>query len=116
MEYYLVSAFSIYLIKGEDTWLIDSGSSKNMSGYKGALSNLKEKFFSCMVELGDNSTYSILAVGSTSFQLNSGDMLHMDYILYVPGLKKNILSISVLENKGFCVIFMKNQVYLWPKI
>ena len=68
-----------------------------------------------MVELGDNSTYPILGVGSTSFQLKSEDMLHIDDILYVTGLKKNLLSVSVLEDKGFRVIFMKNQVYLWPK-
>ena len=114
-EYYLVSALSGSIIIGEDTWKIDSGASKHMSGYKGALSNLKEKQFSCMVELGDNSTYPILGVGSTSFQLNSGDMIHMDDILYVPRLKKNLLSVSVLEDKGFHVIFMENQVYLWPK-
>ena len=84
-----------------------------MSRYKGALSNLKEKQFSCMVELGDNSTYPILGVGSTSFHLNSGDMIHMDEILYVLGLKKNIFAVSVLEGKCFRVIFMENLVYLW---
>ena len=42
-------------------------------------------------------------------------MLHKDDILYVPRLKKNLLSVSVLEDKGFRVIFMKNQVYLWLK-
>ena len=68
-----------------------------------------------MVEWGDNSTYSIQGVGATSFQLNSGDTLHMQDILYVPGLKKNLFSISILEDKGFCVILMKNQAYLWPK-
>ena len=95
--------------------MIDNGASKNMSGYKGTLSQLKQKQFSCMVELGDNSTYSIQGVGATSFQLNSGDTLHMQDILYVPGLKKNLFSISILEDKGFCVILMKNQAYLWLK-
>ena len=95
--------------------MIDNGASKNMSGYKGTLSQLKQKQFSCMVELEDNSTYSIQGVGATSFQLNSGDTLHMQDILYVHGLKKNLFSISILEDKGFCVILMKNQAYLWLK-
>ena len=73
-----------------------------MSGYKGALSNLKEKQFACKLELGDNSTYLIQGVGSTSFQLSLGDTLHVEDILYVLGLKKNLLlSVSVLEDKGF---------------
>ena len=39
----------------------------------------------------------------------------MGEVLYVYGLKKNIRSIFVLEDKGFYVIFMENQAYLWPK-
>ena len=66
-EYYLVSVLSGSLITREDTWLIDNGASNHMSGYKGTISNLKEKQFVCMVEFRDNSTYSIQGVGSTSF-------------------------------------------------
>ena len=39
----------------------------------------------------------------------------MKDILYVLGLEKNLLSISILEDKVFCVILMKNQAYLWLK-
>ena len=39
----------------------------------------------------------------------------MDDIMYIPGLKKNLLSIFFLEDKGFRVIFMENQAYLWSK-
>ena len=35
--------------------------------------------------------------------------------MYVPGQKKNLLSISVLEDKGSRVIFMDNKALLWPK-
>ena len=94
--------------------MIDTGASKHMSGYKGAISNLKEKQFAFMIEFGDDSTYSIQGVGSTSFQLSSRDTLHVEKIIYVPGLKKNLLYVSVLKDKGFQVIFMENQAYLWP--
>ena len=39
----------------------------------------------------------------------------MEDIRYVPGLKKNLVYVSILEGKGFRVIFMENQAYLWPK-
>ena len=67
------------------------------------------------MELGDNTTYSIQGVGSTYFQLNLGYVLHVDDIMYVIGLKKNLMSISVIEDKGFKVIFMDNKALLWPK-
>ena len=48
-EYYLVSDLFRSLSMGEDTWLIDNVSSNHMSGFKGAISNIKEKIFACMV-------------------------------------------------------------------
>jgi hypothetical protein len=39
----------------------------------------------------------------------------MKDVLYVPGLKKNLLSILGLEKKGFRVAFVDGQVLMWPK-
>jgi hypothetical protein len=36
-------------------------------------------------------------------------------ILYVTGLKRNLLSISALDNKGFRVAFIYGEVLMWPK-
>jgi len=41
--------------------------------------------------------------------------LHIEEILYVPGLKKNLISVAVLEDKGYRVIFMDKKALLWPK-
>ena len=53
------------------------------------------------MELGDDSTYKIEGVGSTSLQLDSGTVLHIDDALYVSGLKKNLLFVVGLEDKGY---------------
>jgi hypothetical protein len=39
----------------------------------------------------------------------------MKDVIYVPGLKKNLLSISGLEKKGFRVAFVDGQVLMWPR-
>ena len=39
----------------------------------------------------------------------------MKDVLYVPGLNKNLLSISALDKKGFRVAFIDGQVLMWPK-
>jgi hypothetical protein len=39
----------------------------------------------------------------------------MKDVLYVPGLTKNLLSISALENKGFKVSFIDEEVLMWAK-
>ena len=41
--------------------------------------------------------------------------MKMKDVLYVPGLKKNLLSISTLEKCGYRVAFIDGQVLMWPK-
>ena len=41
--------------------------------------------------------------------------MKMKEVLYVPCLKKYLLSISTLEEKGFRVAFVDGQVLMWPK-
>ena len=39
----------------------------------------------------------------------------MKAVLFVPGLNKNLLSISALHAKGMRVAFIDGQVIMWPK-
>jgi hypothetical protein len=114
-EYYLVSALSSSVFTGPKTWLVDSGASKHMTGYKEILSDFETKYFAEHVELGDDKCYKIEGVGSISFRLESGARLHVDEVLYVPGLKKNLLSVATLEDKGYWVIFKDRKALLWAK-
>ena len=41
--------------------------------------------------------------------------MKMKEVLQVPGLKKNLLSISVLDKKGFRVAFVDGEVLMWLK-
>jgi hypothetical protein len=76
---------------------------------------LTEKKSFVEVEMGDEATYSIQGIGSTSFQLDSDTTLKITKILYVPGIKKNLLSVSALKDKGFRVTFMEGKALLWHK-
>ena len=67
------------------------------------------------MELGDDASFEIKGIGSVSFQLVSRVVLHIENILYVPGLTKNLISVGVLEDKGHRVIFMDKKALLWPK-
>ena len=41
--------------------------------------------------------------------------MKMKDILFIPGLKKNLLSISALDKKGFRVAFIDGEVLMWPR-
>jgi len=94
---------------------VDSGASKHMTRYREILLDYKKKSFVEQVELGDDRSYMIEGVGSISFELDFKAMLHIDEVLYVPGLKKNLLSIATLEDKGYWMVFMDMKALLWAK-
>jgi hypothetical protein len=54
-------------------------------------------------------------VGKSTYKLDSGTPMKMKDVLYVPGLTKNLLSISALDKKGFRVAFIDGEVLMWPK-
>jgi hypothetical protein len=111
----MVSTLSSTVITGPKTWLVDSGASKHMTGYKEILSYFKTKSFAEQVELGDDKCYKIEGVGSISFTLESEARLHVDEVLYVPWIRKNLLSVATLEDKGYWVIFKGRNALLWAK-
>jgi hypothetical protein len=74
-----------------------------------------EKDSGTHVELGDDAKYAVKGEGTILFQLESGGSFEAQDVLYVPELKKNFLSVSVLEDKGFVVMFKKGKVLIRPE-
>ena len=92
-------------INDDNACIIDSGASRHTTGECKQLHTLSKEPSSHPVELRGNKSYAVRGLGSTSLKLESGSKLHLNNILYVPGLKKNFLSISCLEDKGDRVAF-----------
>jgi hypothetical protein len=86
-----------------------------MTGKKNTLSCISEKKFSQKVTLGDDYQYPIKGIGESNYKLDSENSITMKDVLYVPGLKKNLLSISTLDKKGYRVSFIDGEVLMWDK-
>jgi hypothetical protein len=61
------------------------------------------------VELGNDAKYAVKGVGTISFQLESGSSLEVKDVLYVPGLMKNLVSVSIMEDKDFVLSSRKGK-------
>ena len=96
-------------------WLIDSGASRHFTRYKEALSNLIGNETNLDIILGDDATYPTKGVGNATFQLNQGNTINLQEVLYVPDLKKNLVYISAMEDKGFKVAFIDGKVCVWKR-
>ena len=58
------------------------------------------------VKLGDDYQYPIKGSGEYSYKLGFEKSLNMKDVLYVLGLKKNLLSIFALDANGIRVAFV----------
>jgi hypothetical protein len=94
----------------DDMWIIDSRTYRNMMGDEARLSNLNENKTSYKVDLGDKSTYPVEGFGQASVKLKTCNNVHLSNVLYVPGLEKNLVSISFLEDKGNIIAFVDGKV------
>jgi hypothetical protein len=112
---FFISTLSGMVPTDSDIWLIDSGASKNMTGYRDHLTDLVKKESSLHVVLGDNVRYNVKGVGTSTFQLDSDIPLQLSEVLYVHGMKRNRVSISALEDKGYKVTFSDVKVIAWHK-
>ena len=111
----MIYALTGNITHGSNDWLIDNGASKHMIGFQESFVRLSKHESPHKVKIGDDYQYPIKGSGESSYKLDSGKYMKINDVLFVPGLKKNLLSIYVLDAKGMRVAFIDGQVIMWPK-
>jgi len=91
-------------------WYLDSGCSRHMTGDKRKIKNLKRKDQG-FVTYGDNNKGKIIGTGD----VGGGDTLEIKDVLFIEGLKHNLLSIGQLCHKGLKVIFESDYCTIHQK-
>jgi hypothetical protein len=81
--------------------MVDSGATSHMIGMLDS--------FLFISEIGPdhvmNGTHQIRGVDSVRFLLDFRETLEVEGVLFVPGLRVNILSVSTLEDAGYVITF-----------
>ena len=80
---------------------LDSGVSFHMTGDRDLFSYMDEKDLGVHIEMGDDGRYILTGIGTISFQKESGKPFVLKEVMHVPGLKKNLISVAMLEDKGY---------------
>jgi hypothetical protein len=96
-----------------DTWYIDSGASRHMTAVREHLTDLTQ-CGDVEVVLGDDREVKVAGCGTVSFRRESLPPMILTEVLYVLGLKENLVSVSTIEEKGYEVLFCDGQVILFP--
>ena len=80
-----ISALTGTISHGSNDWIIDSGASKHMMGFKESFVILSEHESPHKVKLGDDYQYPIKCSGESSYKIDFGKSLTMKEVLFVPG-------------------------------
>ncbi|MBO1694931.1 hypothetical protein, partial [Bacteroides uniformis] len=74
--------------------------------------NLDEKDLGVHIEMSDDGRYSAIGISTISFERESGKPFVLKDVMHVPGLKKNLISVAMLEDKGYDVVFSEGKAFL----
>eukprot|EP00253_Pinus_taeda_P003842 PITA_03842 len=72
-------------------WYVDSGASCHMTGVREYFSEISESSTDIEVVLGDARVVRAVVVGTLTFQRKSKPPLKVTEVLYVPGMRKNLI-------------------------
>jgi hypothetical protein len=86
-------------------WYLDSGASFHMTGDKKIFSDLEEKYLKMHIDMGDDGRYSVNGIGTITFQSESGKSFQLKDVMHVLGLKKNLVLVAMLQDRGYDVVF-----------
>eukprot|EP00253_Pinus_taeda_P025687 PITA_25687 len=93
-------------------WFFYSGASCHMIGDRDLFSDLDEKDLGVHIKMGDDGRYSATGIGTISFERESGKPFVLKEVMHVPRLKKNIISVAMLEDKGYDVVLSEGKAFL----
>jgi len=92
------------------SWWLDSDSTRHVCHEKSAFCSLDETPTGEKVYVGNSSTSDILGVGHVILKLTSGKEMKLTNVLYVPDLRKNLISGFLLCNHGFKLVFEGQRI------
>ena len=97
------------------TWYIDSGASSHMTSDRDMFAEMSETDLELEVVLGDDTMVRAVGRGTVCFDRESMQPMILRDVLYVPGLKKNLVSVSMIKDRGFGVYVLNGKVHIFPK-
>jgi hypothetical protein len=74
-----------------------------------------ETGFDLCVELGMGMKHAMRGFCTISLWMELGDVLRVSNVLWEPELRRSVLSVSTIEEKGYAVLFRNKSVLLMPK-
>ncbi|MCI02728.1 hypothetical protein A2U01_0023762 [Trifolium medium] len=92
----------------QEKWYLDIGCSTHMTGRKYWFTSLKITRNN-NVKFADNNSLAVQGIGDVSIKRKDGKCSVISVVLYIPGMKCNLLSIGQLLEKDYKIV-MENKI------
>ncbi|GJW69483.1 hypothetical protein Tco_0123907 [Tanacetum coccineum] len=95
-----LSKLETNLVEDKAMWIMDSGASRHICNNRGLFHEFEEGKDSECIFMGNSHTAGVLGKGKLLLKFTLGKTLALNNVLYVPSLRRNIVSGSLLLRAG----------------
>ena len=96
----------------DESWILDSGASQHMTNKKNWYSSWKPLQEPINVIVGNDAKIPAEGLGNISFLASTGEKKQLTDVLYVPKIKRNLLSIAAITDRGLKVNFKRTKAQI----
>ncbi|KAL0453364.1 UNVERIFIED_CONTAM: hypothetical protein Slati_1314500 [Sesamum latifolium] len=100
------------LVENDTDWILDTGASRHFCSNKELFQELQEAHVDEYIFMGNSTTAEVLGKGKVFLKLTSGKTLTLNDVLYVPSLRRNLISGSLLNKAGLKIVLEADKVII----
>ncbi|PHT38854.1 Enoyl-[acyl-carrier-protein] reductase [NADH], chloroplastic [Capsicum baccatum] len=98
------------LVGNPREWWMDSGSTHHVCTNKELFSSFAPAQAEKMLYMANSATAKVEGTGKICLKMNSRKVLTLNNVLYVPELRQNLISVSLLDNNGFKCVTVSGKI------
>lgn len=88
------------MIEDTESWWVDSGTTRHVCKNKDFFKTLEEED-GIVLYMGNAPSTQVKGVGTVEIEFTSGKVLTLKNVYYVPEVRKNLISVPLLNKSGF---------------
>jgi hypothetical protein len=91
-----------------EKWYMDSGASRHVTGERNHLDSVTSPVGRKTVTTADGECHAVGGTGDVNVKSDCGE-IKMTNVMYVPSLKRNLVSVGLLADKGHVIMFTNSK-------
>ncbi|CAN1221651.1 Retrovirus-related Pol polyprotein from transposon TNT 1-94 [Linum grandiflorum] len=100
------------MVESNSEWIIELGACKHFCSNKSLFAELEESNNGGVVYMGNASSAPIQEKGKILLKLNSGKILSLSDVLFVPSLRMNLISAGLLIKVGLKIVLEADKLVI----